>query len=853
MTSARPLSGVLRLLCPALLLAAPLHRAVAQGSVPTPSEALSLPVGADRTLAEWPQILRYFATLAARSPSVKLDTIGITTQGRPMIVAAISTPDNIRRLPAILAVQKRLADPRTLSRAAEDSLVNSTPVVLWINCNLHSTEIASSQMAMELAYQLVTVDSLQQSLRNVVVALVPSANPDGMQMITEWYRKGLGTPFEGGAMPWLYHEYVGHDNNRDWYMVTQKETRAISAALYTKYFPQVFYDVHQQGSNGMRLTVPPHIDPINPNVDVRIVRGINLVGQRMSWALQQAGKTGVGDGITYDLWWNGGARSTPTRHNMIGLLTEAASVRIATPITLKPEDVTANRGSLRNEPRVNYPSPWLGGTWRLRDIMDYELIAAQSLVRMASEMRGDITRSMVQVARSQMEAGRGMQYVIDAKQHDPAAAYALVQVLRRGAVEVAGDDDAIRATGGSWTVSLDQPYAAHLRDLFEVQQWPASAGDRPYDVAGWTLPYQMGVAVRLEKRGAPPTVTSGAACTLPSGNSVTLDLRDSRAFPTTFAALKRGVRVDMRRTGNAASVTVPSSFTKGYTPDGGWCGTATLASAAGERTRLTKAPRVALYKPWTASMDEGWTRWLFDTQGVPFTNVTDSVVKSGTLRSRYDVLIIPDMSLREAKDGLAASGAPAEYAGGLGAAGVKAIGEFVSAGGVLMTFDRGSELAMDAVPGLPVRRISSQSRAPARDGRARDDSTGAAPGANIVAPGSILRTLSASGHRLTMGMPDTVPVYFTNSTAFDVAQDANVEVPLRYPAAASSILMSGYLTGGEALAGKAAAVDITVGAGRVVMFGFRPQYRGQSWGTFKLVYNAILTSGERSKARVLVP
>jgi hypothetical protein len=255
---------------------------------------------------------------------------------------------------------------------------------------------------------------------------------------------------------------------------------------------------------------------------------------------------------------------------------------------------------------------------------------------------------------------------------------------------------------------------------------------------------------------------------------------------------------------------------------------------------------VALYKPWTASMDEGWTRWLFDTQGVPFTNVTDSLIKRGNLRAAYDVLIIPDMSLREAKDGLAKSSAPTQYAGGLGADGVKAIGEFVAAGGVLMTFDRGSELALDAVPGLPVRRISPQSRAPARDGRARDDSTGAPAGANIVAPGSILRTISAQGHRLTMGMPDTVPVYFTNSTAFDVAQDARVEVPLRYPASASNILMSGYLAGGEALAGKAAAVDITVGAGRVVMFGFRPQYRGQSWGTFKLLYNAILTSAERS-------
>ncbi len=850
MTSGRPLTGVLRLLTPALLLAAPLASATAQGPIPTPSDVLGIPVGADRTLADWPQILRYFATLAQRSPSVKLDTIGTTTQGKPMIVAAISTPENIRRLDAILAVQTRLADPRTLSAAAEDSLVATQPTVVWINCNLHSSEIGSSQMAMELAYSLATTDSLQLSMKNAVILLVPSANPDGMQMIVDWYKKGLGTPFEGGPMPWLYHEYVGHDNNRDWYMVTQKESRNISAALYHKYFPQVFYDVHQQGSNGMRLTVPPHIDPINQNVDVRIVRGINLVGERMSWALQQAGKTGVGDGITYDLWWNGGARSTPTRHNMIGLLTEAASAKIATPITMRADEVVANARGLRNEPRVNYPSPWKGGTWRLRDIMDYELIAAQSLVRMASEMRGDIVRSMVQVARTQITNGKGQQYVIESKQHDPAAAYALVQVLRRGAVEVLGDDDAVRATGGAWTVPLDQPYAAHVRDLFEEQKWPPSAGDRPYDVAGWTLPYQMGVTVRMETTEQHTSAATGAAakCGLPGGGKVTLDLRDSRAFPATFAALKQGVRVDMSRAVTGASVTMPSSFAKGFTPDGGWCGAATLSSGSGERTRLTKSARVALYKPWTASMDEGWTRWLFDQQGVPYTNATDSLIRAGNLRASFDVLIIPDMSLREAKDGLGKSAAPTEYAGGLGAEGVKAIGDFVAGGGVLMTFDRGSELALEAVPGLPVRRISPQSRAPARDGRSRDDSTGAGAGANVVAPGSILRTISVPGQRLTMGMPDTVPVYFTNSTAFEVAQDARVEVPLRYPADVSSILMSGYLAGGEAIAGKAAAVDITVGAGRVVMFGFRPQYRGQSWGTFKLVYNAILTSGERSKA-----
>ena len=842
MNTGRPRTSLLRLLAPALMLVTPLlpRSLSAQSGAPTPTEVLGIPVGADRTLADWPQILRYFTTLSQRNPSVKIDTIGTTTQGKPMIVAAISTPANIRRLDAILANQRRLADPRTLSAAAEDSLVAAQPVVLWISCNLHSTEIGASQMAMELAHALVTVDSLQAALKDVVVALVPSMNPDGQQMVVDWYKLHLGSPFEGGTMPWLYHQYVGHDNNRDWYMITQRETQVVSTALYTKYRPQIFYDVHQQGSNGMRLTVPPHINPVNPTVDPRIVRGINLVGQRMSWALEQAGKTGVGDGITYDLWWNGGARSTPTRHNMIGLLTEAASARIATPITIHPDSVTANGATLRNAQQVNYPSPWPGGVWRLRDIIDYELIAAQSLVRMSSEMRGDIVRSMTQVARTQVTSGAGQQYVIDAKQYDPGAAQGLVQVLRRGGVEVEGDDAAVLASGGAWTVSLAQPYSAHVRDLLEPQRWPASAGDRPYDVTGWTLPYQMGVQVRLETGATRTAATTAAArCPAPAGGSVTYDLRDSRAYHAAFTAMKAGARVELSRSPTAASVTVPSSAIRGMTFGSAMCGAPT-AAPAGQRTRLARAPRVALYKPWTASMDEGWTRWLFDTQNVPYTNVADSLLRGGNLRAKFDVLIVADIPLREAKDGLSERAAPAPYAGGLGDAGMKAIGEFVAAGGVLITFDRGSEVAMEAVPGLPVTRISPSARA-----RGRGDNGPPPAGAKIVAPGSILRTLSTQGHRLTMGVADTVPVYFTNSTAFDVAPGSTAEVPLRYPADEKGLLMSGYLSGGAAIAGKAAAVDIPSGAGRVVMFGFRPQYRGQSWGTFKLLYNAILTAGSR--------
>ncbi|HET9013108.1 MAG TPA: M14 metallopeptidase family protein, partial [Gemmatimonadaceae bacterium] len=503
--------------------------------VPAPSALLGFEVGADRKLADWPQITTYYSRLAAATPAVRVDTLGPSTDGRPFVVVTLSSPANMRNLEAIRRAQGRLADPRALDAAEERRLVATQPSVILISCNIHSSEIASSQMAMELAYRLVTVDTLQRLLERTVVLLVPSMNPDGEQMIVDWYRQGVGTKFEGGAMPWLYHRYVGHDNNRDWYMITQRETRLVTDLLYRRWSPEVFYDVHQQGSFGMRLTVPPHVDPIDPNIDPVIVRGISLVGATMSQALEERGKAGVGDGATYDLWWNGGARSTPTRHNMIGLLTEAASARIATPIEI---DSSRLRGQGRGLPsyqrRVNFPNPWPGGTWRLRDIVDYELIAAEALVRLAAERREELVRNFVGLGRRQVELGRTRSpraFVIPAAQWDPSAAERLVEVLQLGGVEVARATTPFTAGGarygaGSWIVPMAQPYRAHAKDLLEVQrfprleQYPGGPPQRPYDVAGWTLPFQMGVrAVAVDD--APQLANASSLATRTAGGGTT--------------------------------------------------------------------------------------------------------------------------------------------------------------------------------------------------------------------------------------------------------------------------------------------------------------------------------------------
>src|SRR5215207_8788670 len=712
-------------------------------SVPTPSQHLGFTVGADRTLADWGQITGYFQRLATVSRAVHVDTLGPTTNGQPFIVVAVSTPANIARLPELRTAQARLADPRRLTPDEERRLIASQPSVVFISNNIHGSEIGGSQMAMELAYRLVTNDTLQRLLEKEVVLIAPSMNPDGQRMITEWYRKNLGTKWEGGPLPWLYHAYVGHDNNRDWFMVTQKETRLVTDYLYGKWYPEIFYDVHQMGAEGARIFVPPLVDPVNPNLDPMIVRGIAHVGAEMSLALEERGKSGVANSVIYDLWWHGGARSTPTRHNMVGVITEAASVRIATPIV---QDTSKLRGHARGLPkyerRVNFPNPWPGGTWRLRDIIDYELIAAEALVKLASEQREDYVRSFVGMGRRAIETGATKApyaFVIPAGQADAGAVERLVDVLRVGRVEVGQAKSSFSAGGkayaaGSYVVRLDQPYRAHAKDLLEVQkfprmeQWPGGPPERPYDVAGWTLPMQMGVnVVQIDQ---PLTVET----TLVTDASPRVRCVPRAASALSDAAIAR----DTRQYG---------------------C--------------LTRIPRVGLYKSWTASMDEGWTRWVLDDFKLPYVSLGDSVVKAGGLRRRFDVIVIPDLSLREVREGMTDAQVPPPYAGGLGAEGIAALKQFAQEGGHLVLVDGATELAPAAL-GVDVKLVTAGGGGGSRNS--------AADAEQIYAPGSILRVVVDPKHPVGKGMADSSAIYFVNSTSLELPANSPARVIARYPA-----------------------------------------------------------------------
>lgn len=790
----------------------PAASVLAQGTaVPTPQSVLGYQVGADRKLADWNEIVGYFGKLAAASPAVSIQTLGQTTMGKPLIAAIISTPENVRNRDAIFAAQRKLADPRILKAADEVALYAHQPAVLVIQCNIHADEIASSQMAMELAYRLATNDTLQAELKNAVVILIPSVNPDGEEMVVEWYRSQLGTKWEGGEMPWIYNKYTGHDDNRDWFMMTQIETRLVTHALYEEWLPEIFYDVHQQGSEGSRLFVPPFLDPVDPNIDPLIVRGIGLIGAEMASALESRGKSGVVDHAVYDMWWDGGARSTPARHNMMGLLTEAASVKVATPIVQVDSELTGHeRGLPKYERSVNFPNPWKAGLWTLRDIVDYELIASEALVHLASSERERYVRDFVTLGRRQIAMGESdsvKAWEIPLAQRDGSAATAMRTALTLGGIE-------LRNTDSSFIVPMAQPFRAHAKDLLEIQHypkrllWPGGPPEQPYDVTGWTLPLQMGVRVR------PLT-------TMPALSST----------PLVFYGGASGKRnIDAKVTSDYALVANSLRDFGGIT-----------IGAGAHHYSLTRLPRIAIYRPWTGNMDEGWCRWVLEQFHLTYVSLTDSGAKAGKLRDHFDVLLVPDMSLREMRDGNSAKEAPPRYAGGLGSAGIAAIREFVTNGGTLVLLDHASELATESL-GVPVRRIVVPRRL-------TDESRSRAPGAGenaepLYAPGSILRVLVDTTNAISYGMPDTAAVYFTNSVTFDVGAASQVRVIARYPDRGEDILLSGYLQGASQIAGKAAAISAPVGRGHVVMFGFRPQHRGQSYGTFRMLFNALLTGGD---------
>ncbi len=819
--------------------------AVHAASIPSPSEFLGMTVGADRTVADYRQILAYFKALDAASARVEVEILGQTTLGEDLFLAAISSEANLANKKRLQEIARRIADPRGLTEAETRALVRDGKVFLFITCNIHSTEIGASQMAMEWAHALATAQDgeTKRRLDEVVLLLLPSINPDGQVMETDWYRKNLGTRYEGGRMPWLYHPYVGHDNNRDWFMLTQKETRAVSRAVYHDWLPQVWLDEHQMGGTGPRIFVPPYAEPVDPDIHPLVWRDVNLIGANMAFRLEQAQKSGVIYGYAFDAYWPGGTKNTAWWKNISGLLTEVASVRFATPVRIERNELSGGgKGLVEYGPQTNFPNPWPGGDWHLRDIMDYERIVSEAILETCAERRADFLRNALARARAAIATyGPTEAFRIPAAQRDAAGAARLAALLAEHAVELRV------ARNGDAYVPLAQPYGRFVNELLTPQRYPETklvpGKDvvRPYDVSAWTLPLMMGVSVERAvlpadlapwKAVAAALPLDGAAFALAPGSSETARLVNAGlrggAVRLAPAPVSAGGREWPAGTVFLDSAAAKAAATKAVAGQS-WTAVPSLPAAA----EPVRAPRVGIYKPWMASMDEGWTRFVLEQYGFEPKTLDNKTVRAGGLNAAFDAIVLPDVTKEVIGTGKPRrdEGAmryfpelPAEYAGGLEKEGAAALKDFAEKGGTLVALSSSAEYLIDELA-LPVRNPLGRS-------------------SDFAIAGSLLRAEVASGHPVTYGLPGEVAVFQDEALAFDTVlpgPEMERRVLATYPAAAD-VLLSGWMRGPEVIARKAAAVALSYGKGKVVLLGFRTQHRAQTPGTFPFLFNALYWS-----------
>jgi len=759
----------------------------ALAAVPTPQSHFGHPIGADRTVLDWDKVVSYFQALARSSDRIRVEELGKSTEGRPFLAAIIAQPDTLQHLDRYINIQQRLADPRKTSPAEAEKLFLEGKAVVMITCSIHATELASTHTAVEFAYRILTEDKprFRAILKDTILILVPSLNPDGVDIVTRWYRKTLGTPYEGTEPPELYQKYTGHDNNRDWYMFTQVETQLTVSKLHNVWHPEIVYDVHQRGPFATRMFVPPWLDPTEPNIDPILMQETNMIGTSMASDLTAAGKTGIAIHAAYDFW--APSRHYQSFHAGIRLLTESASARLASPIEVKPEQILQTElGYNPRERSWNYLEPWLGGTWRLRDIMDYQLIAWESCLYNAALHREDLLRNFYRIGQRQVARSDPWGFVIPTEQRDPAATRKLIETLRFGMVEVG------KAADGSAVISMQQPYSGWAKALLERQQYPeehlypGGPPKRPYDVTAYTLPLLMGVDVKTLQQ---PVVTSGGWEEPKPAAGPVLAASDSDSWKTVNQAWSAGRSVWRDPASGAFSLMARPNW------------------------KELKRPRVALYRSWIPTIDEGWTRWVLEQFGFAYSTVRNADIQAGNLRRSFDVLVIPDQAAGAIASGYRNGAMPGEYTGGLETKGADALREFASAGGTLVCLNRASEYAITALH-LPVITV-----------------TGAA---GFYSPGSLLNVHLNTQNPLTYGVPEQLAIWSEASPAWETS----LPIVARYPE--SGVLASGWLEGEKTIAGRAALVDAPLGSGHVVLFGMQPQYRGQSYLTFKLFFNALV-------------
>jgi len=844
--------------------------------IPNPNEVIGFEIGSDFHLATYEESITYFKKLAKASDLVEMRYAGKTSEGRDWSYVLISSPENLKKIEHYKSISQKLAHPQGLSEEMAKQLAEEGKAIIDISGGLHASEVAGAQHIITLAYELVSKANdkkFKTILDNVILVLWPSLNPDGQDIIANWYLGNVGTPYETAPTPWLYQKYVGHDNNRDAYMLNQLESRVVGRT-WREWEPNIIHVHHQSSPFPTRIWLPPFAEPIAPQTPPLVAREVNMIGMAMAQELETEGLPGaVHMGKGFDAWYPGYIDYMPVMQNIPSFWTETALYRYATPHFYTIRDFPKDRADLRIESL--YSSPWKGGWWRLADAMQYMQTASIAVLDYAAKYKETLLFNKYQAGVTTIEKYKHeppYAYFIKQDQRDPVRPVELLKRLAFNGIKISQLDKAVFFEGmnypkGTWVIPMAQEFGELARQLMDVQEYPdlreSPDGplEQPYDAAGWTLPYQMeleviaamspltaeinatlipvkgtalakdqGEEIDLSKvdfiGGAGYNTNEVAAGIVPlpgslkgSGGTLFLNPKENNTFKVLGEAINKGLPIvydSKKQTYGIKNVnrSQMQKWVNDYAVNG-------VMGSSNSKAKVTA--RIALYDPWTASMDMGWTRWLLDNFGIPYTAIRNADVINGNLSERFDVVLLASERPGTIANGFTKGMAPPQYAGGLKGQGIRNIESFVSKGGTLVCLNKSSDFAINELHLPVVNSIKNLER--------NEFFTG----------GSILEVEHNNLHPVMAGMPDKSGVFVFDSPVFQTLDGFKGEVLARYQEQGSPLL-SGYLVGEEYMNKNAAALDVQYNKGHVILFGFQPQWRGQPMGTYRALFNALLYS-----------
>ena len=838
--------------------------------IPKPEEFFGHQLGADRKLAHWNRIVEYFWELD-KSPFIRVEELGKSTEGNPFLLAVITSEENMSRLDEIRIQSWKLAHPKGVSEEEIKEIIENGTAVISMSMSIHATEVGGTQMAPELAWELISLPENKQILDNTVLLMFPCFNPDGQIMVTEFYERYLGTEYEGCSPPWLYHKYTGHDNNRDAIHNNMVESQMVSKTMYLDWSPQAYIDFHHMGSYGARFYIAPFANPIDDKVDPLVWTEQELYGGITHVMLERDGKHGIESMATYPGEFMPTFNYVPCWHNICGMLTESASAKLATPLYIHYHQL---RGSRRGRPeyrtQMGFPHPWMGGWWRLRDIVEQQKISAYGTLEAATAFKPMILRNMYQKASNAIKKGEEeppFAFVIKPDQHDELVQYKLLQIIMNMGVEINRSQREFTADGvvyprGTYVVFAAQhcrPYIVSLlkRTFYHLgafSKYPDGTPVVPYDLSTYTIGEFMGVRVHEVEKPFDGIFETLSSIRFPRGdvaenapNGWLLDGTINDGFLGVNRLLRKGIVVhrvlepvvDEEKVFPAGSFYIPKAdgVEKELNKVSKRCHIVFTTAPPALKSKPVKMKKIGIYQRYYGgNADEGWTRWLLEQYRYRYKTLMDKDIKRGRLASKYDVIILPsdakeillgenieDYYERRWGGGFTMPHYPEEYRSGFGKEGVEKLKEFVEAGGTLLCFGDSSNFAIEELE-LPVKNVLKDVK-----------------NTDFVCPGSTLHVGVNKNHPLGWGVQEDLLIIFRHHPAFAIKPRVNnddYKVILSYPE--KHIMESGWLNGEEYLSYKAAMVEAKKGKGRVVLYGFQPQMRAQPEATFKLLFNALI-------------